>query len=972
MSEPLGTVSHYELQRRLGIGGMGEVFLAHDTRLHRQVAIKFLRESASDDGVRRRLLREAQAAAALDHPNICAIYEVGIDADGREFIVMQFVDGETLAARLRRGALGVREALDMVAGIADALDAAHGHGVVHRDLKPQNVMVTPSGAPKLLDFGIAKIRQPIELARGTTTTHLEPEGAAGTPGYMAPEVLQGQRADARSDLFSLGVVLYECLTGSQPFGGGTPQEVWGNVLHVDPPLPSVIVADAHPGVDELCRRLLAKNPRERLQSAAEVRGALQLLRSGTGPQLAPAPMPRRQSRLATAAVVVAILAALTAWWWTSRPGLAEAPPEAAAWYARGIDALRQGAYATGRRALEEAVRIFPDYALAHSRLAEAHAELDEERDAQAALIRVGALVPNQSRLGAEDRLRLDAIRATVLRDFDRAIVAYVDLSRRRPRDAGALVDLGRAQESAGRLVEARQTYERATGLDPQFAAGFLRLAAIAGSMGANNQALRAFDEGERLYTAASNTEGQVETMLRRGAMLDAAGKFDEARALAERSARVAAESGLVAQELRAGFLHGSALVGAGRFADAETTARANVDKALAAGLQGVAADGLIDMAGALLVSGRLEEADQALVRAGSIAEQQSLTRTGMRAATQRAALKLEADQPRDALALLGPPLEYFARTRHQRLEAVALTIGSRAHAALQQRAEARAMAQRVVDFAAASGNRAIQAQSLTTLATLAADDGHLPQAAEYRAAAVTLWRELGDSETLPFGLTNLAELLVRLGRRSEAEPLFAEVDAGIAAKTGAFPTRVRRVTYLRALAALADRRFGDARRFGLAVEREAPGRADETGQLARAATSVAEARLGVRGALPVVGEGVDPKSAAGLQIRAWRAEALLARERADQAAGEAAALMAEAAGTGGSELAWRITASAALAASRRRDGSAHRLASQALGLIDGLGQEWSAAALSLYQARPDVTEALRELRAIGIVSTTRP
>ena len=140
--------------------------------------------------------------------------------------------------------------------------------------------------------------------------------------------------------------------------------------------------------------------------------------------------------------------------------------------------------------------------------------------------------------------------------------------------------------------------------------------------------MRAFDEAERLYTLESNAEGQVETMLRRGAMLDAAGRFDEALALAERAGRVATESGLVAQELRAGFLRGSTLVGAGRFADGETAARANVDKALAAGLQGVAADGLIDMAGALLVSGRLDEADQALVRAGAIAEQRSLTRTG--------------------------------------------------------------------------------------------------------------------------------------------------------------------------------------------------------------------------------------------------------------------------------------------------------------------------------------------------------
>ena len=455
--------------------------------------------------------------------------------------------------------------------------------------------------------------------------------------------------------------------------------------------------------------------------------------------------------------------------------------------------MRQGAYATGRRALEEAVRIFPDYALAHSRLAEAHAELDEERDAQASLIRVGALVPDQSRLAVEDRLRLDAIRATVLRDFDRAIAAYTDLSLRRPRDAGALVDLGRAQESAGRLVEARETYERATALDPQFAAGFLRLGAINGSMGAIDQSVRAFDEAERLYTLESNAEGQVETMLRRGAMLDAAGRFDEALALAERAGRVATESGLVAQELRAGFLRGSTLVGAGRFADGEAAARANVDKALAAGLQGVAADGLIDMAGALLVSGRLDEADQALVRARAIADERSLMRTAMRAATQQASLKLQEDQPKDALALLGPPLKYFADTRHQRLEAVALTIGSRAHEALGQFAEARAMAQRVFDFAAASGNRAIQAQ-------VAHQPGQprrcrrqpAPRPRPISPPRSSCCADSAIARRCPFALTSLRRVAdsPRPSRRGGA--VLAELDAGIAAKAGAFPTRVRR------------------------------------------------------------------------------------------------------------------------------------------------------------------------------------
>lgn len=269
--------------------------LAHDRLLNRAVAIKFLLDSGtSGEEGRQRLLREARAAAALDHPYICAIHEVSTDERGRTFIVMQYVEGETLATRLQRGPLGVREAIDLVSGIADALDAAHRRGVVHRDLKPQNVMITMSGTPKLLDFGIAKVqRDADDVSNGTTTTHLESGGIAGTPGYMAPEILQGQRADARSDLFSMGVVLYECLTGTRPFRGVTPQEVWGQVLHIEPTRPSRAGARVDPGVDEFCRRLLAKEPGDRFQSAAQAIGALQLLRFS--PRLAsPAAAARRQ------------------------------------------------------------------------------------------------------------------------------------------------------------------------------------------------------------------------------------------------------------------------------------------------------------------------------------------------------------------------------------------------------------------------------------------------------------------------------------------------------------------------------------------------------------------------------------------------------------------------------------------------------------------------------------------------------
>ena len=187
-------LSKYELIRPLGEGGMGVVYLARDTILKREVAIKFVSaERLSDPGAERRLVREAQAAAALDHPCICAVYDVQAGLDGRTFIVMQYVEGETLAAQLRRGPLSPRQALSLTADIADALAVAHPRGIVHRDLKPQNIMITPSGRPKLLDFGIAQVRIPLDVAdviTRTSTATLAPGAIMGTPAYMSPEQIR--------------------------------------------------------------------------------------------------------------------------------------------------------------------------------------------------------------------------------------------------------------------------------------------------------------------------------------------------------------------------------------------------------------------------------------------------------------------------------------------------------------------------------------------------------------------------------------------------------------------------------------------------------------------------------------------------------------------------------------------------------------------------------------------------------------
>lgn len=260
------TISHYEVLEKIGEGGMGVLYKAVDLKLKRTVALKLLSEQLSrETHPKARLEREAQAASALNHPHICTVHEVG-EAEGQSYIAMEYVGGHTLKALAVPGGLPVETVLCYGAQIADALAHAHERGVIHRDLKSANVVITHEGQVKVLDFGLAKRLPEREKAEGTYATEsLIQEGAiAGTLPYMAPEVLSGKPADARSDLWALGVVLYEMAAGQLPFRGQSGYELSSMILRdPPPPLPENVPA----GLRAVITRLLAKEPGLRYRSA---------------------------------------------------------------------------------------------------------------------------------------------------------------------------------------------------------------------------------------------------------------------------------------------------------------------------------------------------------------------------------------------------------------------------------------------------------------------------------------------------------------------------------------------------------------------------------------------------------------------------------------------------------------------------------------------------------------------------------
>ncbi len=329
--EPGSRLGSHCIVSAIGAGGMGEVYKATDTRLDRTVAIKVLpAELAGDRSRRERLAREAKAIAALSHPHICTLYEFD-HQDGIDFLVMEHLEGETLAARIaRKGALPLADTLRYATEIADALDTAHRQGITHRDLKPSNVILTKAGA-KLLDFGLAKLRDGrATLASGgaseietatmlpTMSGSLTGEGRiVGTLQYMAPEQLEGKEADARSDLFAFGAVLYEMTTGHRAFEGASQASLIAAILDAEPRPIAALSPAAPAGLERVVARCLAKDPDDRWQTAADMKEALDWVSHGSSEVVVPVPLPRRRltrERLAwVAGLVVAAVVGAFVW-----------------------------------------------------------------------------------------------------------------------------------------------------------------------------------------------------------------------------------------------------------------------------------------------------------------------------------------------------------------------------------------------------------------------------------------------------------------------------------------------------------------------------------------------------------------------------------------------------------------------------------------------------------------------------------
>ena len=327
------TIAHYRIQAKIGQGGMGEVFLADDTSLHRKVALKFLPPEMQQDPVaHKRFLREARSAAALDNPYICSVHEVG-EFEGKDFIVMEYVDGQTLMDKLRRGRLPLNQALQIATEVAEALQTAHGKGIVHRDLKPSNIMLMKTGHAKVMDFGLAKQIIPpggIESQEEAISAMTRTGMTIGTLAYMSPEQLRGDEVDARSDIFSFGVVLYEMLAGIHPFKKATGMDTAAAILHEEPDLLGKAAKGIPPNLETVIGRCLRKDLARRFHHMDDVKVELEeVMEQGDSAPVSEAHVAMRgisRRWLWTVAICIVLLAAGT-WIWRIRMGSALPPPK---------------------------------------------------------------------------------------------------------------------------------------------------------------------------------------------------------------------------------------------------------------------------------------------------------------------------------------------------------------------------------------------------------------------------------------------------------------------------------------------------------------------------------------------------------------------------------------------------------------------------------------------------------------------
>jgi len=793
------TVSHYRIIEKLGQGGMGVVYLAEDKHLARRVAVKFL--SSTDHHYRARFIREARAVSALNHPNIATVHDYGETNDGQPFIVMEFVKGKPLDDVLAEG-LTMHRSVEIVSSIAEALSEAHEHGIVHRDVKPSNVVISERGQVKVLDFGLVKhlFEQPssgVDLDADTLySTQTRSDVIVGTPLYLSPEQATGKTIDGRSDLFALGALLYECLTGQSAFSGSSVLEIGAQVIHVTPPPPSQINNKVSQELDRITMKALEKKVENRYQSADAMLHDLRAVSAALSVDgLTIAKSPRgsengslpptsalntfttslRRERFSLTSVIGFVLLTVLAIWaayhfWPRH--YYQPSPAALSWYERGTEAIRNGAYYQSSKALEQAIAIDDNYGLAHARLAQAWAELDYTDRAKDELL---AATPKRSDMSARDVLYLDAITAMVRRDFPSAVKAYSEIVQQSPEDAQAYVDLAYAYENDGNTDKALENYEKSISLNNgQYATAYMRAGIVYNRKQNTAKATELFDKAEQLFSAASNSEGVNEVMHQRGILYRDKGRYDDARAQFQKSLESARALGNEAQQITA-LIELSYLASTkGDASESENYAQQAVLFAQSNHLENLAASGLLELGNSFSSRGDYKKAEEYFNQAIQFARANKGRLREARGLSNLGGLYISTLRVDDGLKMVQDALAFFKANNYPRNVSFCLTQLVRGYrrkgdynAALQSLNEK-------LELAKQANNQLLIADSYGEMGAVLFDQQNYPAALEQYDNSLKIYEGVGNKLRTVFNKVNRGNILWRLGRYDEARATLDE------------------------------------------------------------------------------------------------------------------------------------------------------------------------------------------------------
>jgi serine/threonine protein kinase/Flp pilus assembly protein TadD len=1001
------TISHYRIIEHLGEGAMGVVYVAEDVTLGRRVAIKFLSSTAVE--YRARFLREARAVSALTHPNIATVFDYGETAEGQPYIVMELILGQALSQKLLEGSLPLLEAVRVVSSIAEALGEAHHQGVVHRDIKPSNVVITERGQVKVLDFGLVKQifeQEGIEAETNQATlpaTRTRSDVIVGTPLYLSPEQATGKQVDGRSDLFALGAVLYECITGQSAFAGSSVLEIGAQVIYVTPPAPSKLNDRVPPELDRITMKAMEKKVESRYQSAHELIEDLNALlprletdgfrkagrstkslapqRTHSASALTTLTENLRRPRLSWGTLIIAIICLSVAGLALARllkPVPYKPPPVALDWYNKGSDALRDGAFLQASKALGQAVATDPKFALAHARLAEAWFELDYADKAKDEMLRVTSLVPNRSQLAPVDALYLEAINATVSRDFPGAVKAYSEIARLFPNEPQVYVDLGRAFEKNDEIKKAIESYVEATKRAPQYATAFLRAGVLYGRQLDQASAVAAFDKADTLYQALGNFEGQAEVSFQRGFLFDQVGNLGETRNHLRHALELARTTGNEYQQVKTLLKLGDVELDANDPVNARKFMQDAVVLAEAKGIDNLLKRGLVDIGNTFLGEGNYTEAEKYYKQSLDLAQRQKDPRNAARALLSLGSAAERRSSSDEVMSYVEQALPFYQLGGYRKEGMQALVLLARAKvqkgdydAALQALEQQLKLAQQLGDQSQASAAHG-------DIGRLFIRQARYPEALVHLKENYGIAKSLGVPKNVAWSFADLANALWRLGRYDEARAALRE-----ASSLAERPDAARNLSawYYLAMArmALSERKFAEAQAkaqkalalAGTQVKSVVVEATFTAGSAQTLSRGFRQGKLKCQEAVEMARQSGDP---------ALQSEALLALAEAMVQGGdfpdavktalEAQELFAR---LGKQDLEWLAWLVAARASQGSRDTQkAREYASRAEKLLSGLQQKWGDDNFNTYVNRPDVQFSRKQLSELIAGKTLIP